>query len=377
MGTISMPRALASLAQDVTASTVTSNADPVAIAVPFARAIRSSSSSFFKMLPRSGDASISTSAAAKGAPCWAANSVCLATRRGAIIKIKQAAFGNVLNDRGHGRGFCGETSTHIVHNARIVRNAAHRLVQVFQYRLWRCIDSQRVAAGVDARIVERLKRDLHEDFVAVLACCLHPAAETVAFWRERQRDFSREYANGLLRTGLGQAEAANDDGDAGAARAGPWPGIDVESTTAIRGDDRKRPLRALFKHVPLGKMCGARILHTPCRIADDDNFGSALGTYDLAGVATTIRPDSCWFGRCRLRRSFCYLRLRCLRGRAAKSLVAREGDERGKTYNAENSNRRQQPADSLFVRFVWPFAVLSQRPVEINVHAFWPERVER
>ncbi len=70
--------------------------------------------------------------------------------------------------------------------------------------------------------------------MAVLAGCLHPAAETVAFRRERQRNLSREYANGLLRTGLGQAEPADDNGDAGTARAGPWPGIDVERATAIR-----------------------------------------------------------------------------------------------------------------------------------------------
>ena len=67
-----MPRFLASLTHAATVSTVTPKADPVPMAKPLARAVASSSSSFFRIAPRSCTASIVVSPTAKGTPSFTA-----------------------------------------------------------------------------------------------------------------------------------------------------------------------------------------------------------------------------------------------------------------------------------------------------------------
>src|SRR5690606_23613101 len=64
IGTIWTPRRRASCTQVDTASTVTSKAEPMPTANPLARAVRSRSSSFARMAPRSRSPSMATSPAA-------------------------------------------------------------------------------------------------------------------------------------------------------------------------------------------------------------------------------------------------------------------------------------------------------------------------
>ena len=69
-----MPRIRASFTQDETASTVTPKAEPVPSAKPLARAVASSSSSFFNIAPRSCTRSMAVSATASGTPSFCASS---------------------------------------------------------------------------------------------------------------------------------------------------------------------------------------------------------------------------------------------------------------------------------------------------------------
>ena len=82
IGTISMPRFLASPTQDDTASTVSPKAEPVPTAKPLARAVRSSSSSFLRIAPRSRTPSMVVSPAAKGTPFFSA-------RSGAVLRAEE------------------------------------------------------------------------------------------------------------------------------------------------------------------------------------------------------------------------------------------------------------------------------------------------
>ena len=120
--------------------------------------------------------------------------------------------------------------------------------------------------------------------------------------REGERDFRRQLLDRFLRARLGKPEPADDDRDAGAARAGPRPRIDVHRAPAIGGTDRQRPRFRLFQKRPVGQVRDPQILSDGGGIANhDDVFGVTRVGRELDDGGTGCPGGGGGFGRRRFR----------------------------------------------------------------------------
>ncbi len=118
------------------------------------------------------------------------------------------------------------------------------------------------------RIVERFERHLRQDLVAVAARLLHPARQAVAAGGEGERHFAGQLADRPLRARLAEAETADDDGDARAARAGPRSGVLIHRPRAIETDDRDLAVGRFFQKLLVREGGGAGILADAVRLDD-------------------------------------------------------------------------------------------------------------
>ena len=74
------------------------------------------------------------------------------------------------------------------------------------------------------------------------------------------------------------AKPADHDRHARAARARPWPRIDVDRPPAVGGADRQRTGLALLDQRLVGQMRDAQILADRGRVADDDDAVALAGS---------------------------------------------------------------------------------------------------
>ncbi len=130
------------------------------------------------------------------------NPVSLTARRGAVIEIIQAALSDLAQHRREGFGLGCKTRAHIIHHTGIIGHPRQRPQQGSPVLAGTIIHRQRIATGIDARIVERLHRQLQHKFMTVLPGRLHPALQTVALRRKSERDFRRKLVDCLHAAGL-------------------------------------------------------------------------------------------------------------------------------------------------------------------------------
>ena len=73
---------------------------------------------------------------------------------------------------------------------------------------------QRMLAGILLRISRRLERYLQDDFMPLLPCLRDPPLQAHAIGREGERHILGQLLDGVLRSGLAQAQPAHHDDDA-------------------------------------------------------------------------------------------------------------------------------------------------------------------
>ncbi|MEY9329072.1 hypothetical protein ABIA20_006106 [Sinorhizobium fredii] len=103
--------------------------------------------------------------------------------------------------------------------AGVVGDLAHAAVQLGKVLGGAAGKEKSVRTRVVVRVVEGLHRNLQQQLVAVAPRILHPALQAVAGSGEGERHLRRQVVDGALRSRLAEAEAADDQADARAARA--------------------------------------------------------------------------------------------------------------------------------------------------------------
>ena len=220
-----------------------------------------------------------------------------AAGRGAVVDEAEATRFEGRKDRREGGLVRDEARALIVHDADIAGEAAQQPLQardIFR----RCErGQQRVGTGIVLRIAIGLHRQFEEHFVARLTRLGDPTLQIVAIGREGKRDFRRKDFDCVFRRTFGNAEARNDERDAGPIGniGGQRAGVDLVSLAAILGDDGERTRGGLFDEGGIGhclQRCdgfersdGFQIIRRVVRAAGDGVGADDLDVAHVVAVA--------------------------------------------------------------------------------------------
>src|SRR5665213_3137576 len=166
----------------------------------------------------------------------------LTARGGAIVEIEKAAAGNLLH-YGRQRTFLGgETGAEIVDHADVVGHAAEEPAQATLVLGGAGIGGQRVGAGIDLRVVERLQRNLQQQFVTGGARRGDVGCQLLVVGGKGERHVAGQRGNRVVGSLGVDAETADDNGNSQVLGVGlARPGVGVERAPAGGGDARPRP----------------------------------------------------------------------------------------------------------------------------------------